>query len=575
MFQDRDYQSKAQDAIEKEYKNGTAHQLVSMATGTGKTVVFSKLPSRLKHILPGQTLILAHREELIDQAIEKMARINPDLKIDKEKAEYKADPSIADVVVASVATLGRKGTKRLDKYNWQNFDKYITDEAHHSIADSYMNVYEAAGLLNAGDKRLLLGVTATPMRGDGKKLAQLYKKIVYTYSMRQAIEDGWLVDVKGLRINTKVSLDQVKSVGGDFSADSLANFINNPQRNQLVTKAWMDAGQNRQTIIFTANIQHAKDLADMMCQNGILAEALWGDDPERKDKLKRHKDGTTRVLINCGVLTEGYDDWQIGCIVLARPTKSPVLFTQMVGRGTRLQEGTGNLKERLNSCIAPYESVGNSDYYTHIKEDCIIIDVVDASTKNTLITLPTLMGMSAGLDLKGRSLVGSVHLLEDAQKEYSHIDFTSLKDISELKSFIESVNLFEVKFPAEVEANSQFCWHNAPDGGYIMLLNNKESLRITQNLLDKWEVKGIINNQKYSGTRDTIEEIFQAADSLVMNKASDQIRILKRKEAWHDKPVTPDQLKLLAKFYKGKAIPNDLTRGKASALIGSFLAGKA
>src|SRR5439155_14414681 len=132
MITNRPYQIDALNSIRSEYLKGNNRQLLSMPTGSGKTIIFSQLPTHVKDILPGQTLILAHRDELIDQAIAKMRAINPSLRVDKEKAEHRADPSAADVIVASVATLGRKDTKRTQGYNWQNFDKVVTDEAHHS-----------------------------------------------------------------------------------------------------------------------------------------------------------------------------------------------------------------------------------------------------------------------------------------------------------------------------------------------------------------------------------------------------------------------------------------------------------
>lgn len=535
-----------------------------MATGTGKTVVFSKLPLRLKPILPGQTLVLAHREELIDQAVAKMRAVNPSLRIDKEKAEHRADPSQADVIVASVATLGRKGTKRIEKYNWSQIDKIITDEAHHSIAQSYLNIYDAAGVLRPDSKQLLLGVTATPQRGDGKALAQIYQKIVFTYSMRQAIEDGWLVDVRGVRISTGTNLDSVKTVGGDFAQDMLSDAVNNPKRNQLVVKAWLDHAENRQTVCFTVDIQHAVDLAAMFKQYGVKAEAVWGDDPERAEKLKRHRAGDITVLLNCGVLVEGYDDWHIGCVLLARPTKSSVLFTQMVGRGTRLQDNTGNLIEIVTACPEAC-----------IKRDCIVIDVVDASSRHSLVTLPTLMGMSARMDLKGGSVVKAVQTLEKAQKEHNSIDFSTLDDITKLATFIENVNLFDVKFPPEVENNSQLSWHPAANGGFILLLPNKDEVRVKETLLAQWEISGIIHGNKYRGIRNTIEEAFKAADDLVHDKAAESLKLLRREEKWHSQPATPAQLNLLRKFMKGKPFPPDLDKGQASRLISSFLAGKA
>src|SRR5580692_11133127 len=201
-MQERKYQLECEDAIVSNYDKGVRRQLVNMATGTGKTVVFSKLYERLKSRLPGQQIVLAHREELIAQALKKLREVNPSLKIDEERAEVRADASSADIIVASVASLGRKGTKRVERYNWAQIDKLIVDEAHHSSADSYRNIFDLFGTHRAESSKLLLGVTATPQRSDGKALAEIYEKIVYVYSMRQAIEDGWLVDVRGFRVNT-------------------------------------------------------------------------------------------------------------------------------------------------------------------------------------------------------------------------------------------------------------------------------------------------------------------------------------------------------------------------------------
>lgn len=541
-----------------------------MATGTGKTVIFSKLPQRLKHVLPGQTVIYAHREELIDQAIDKMRAANPSLRIDKEMAKHQADPSLADVVVASVATLGRAGSKRLDKFNWENFDKHTTDEAHHSVATSYLNIYERAGVLRPDYKGLLTGFTATPQRGDGQALAKLYQKIVYTYSLRNAIEDGWLVDVRGIKVKTNISLDHIKTVAGDFEEKELASTVDTPIRNQLAALAYKQYGEGRQAIGFAVTIEHAKHLAETFRFYGINAEAVWGVDPERADKLERHRAGEISVLFNVDVLTEGYDDWHISCIIDCAPTKSPVKYTQRIGRATRLEDGTGNLLDWTGRPI---------------KRDCLIIDVADASKRHSLITLPTLMGMASGLNLNGKSLVGAARALEEAQEKYAHLDFAGLENLDDLSEYIEKVDLFKVKFLPEVEENSEFSWHGSPTGGYILMLpperdtNGKiiksNDIRINQNLLDKWELEAYIKGKRYKGERDSIEAIFQAADKLVQDFCPEEIKLVKREATWHNLPPTQGQLNLLAKFFKGMPIPKDMTRGKASQLIGSKLAKKA
>lgn len=568
-MEERKYQLDCEDAIISNYDKGIRRQLVSMATGTGKTVVFSKLFERLKSRLSGQQIVLAHREELIGQALKKLREVNPALNVQEERAEIKADPTTADIVVASVATLGRKNTKRVEKYNWAGIDKLIVDEAHHSSADSYRNVFDLFNSAGNVASKLLLGVTATPQRSDGKALAAIFDKIVYAYSMRQAIEDGWLVDVRGYRVQTGTNLSEVGKVGGDFAQDDLANAVNTPARNALVVKQWLAMGGRRQTVAFTVDIQHAKDLAAMFEGAGVTAAAVWGNDPDRAEKLKLHREGKITVLCNCGVLVEGYDDWQIGCIILARPTMSGVLFTQMVGRGTRLQDGTGNLKECL----------GCGDF--NVKQDLIVIDLVDNSGKHSLVTLPTLMGLQAHLNLKGQSLVGAVQIIESAQKEHPNVDFSKLIEIDGLSALVESVNMFDVRFPEEVEENSELMWFKAVDGGYRMNVpkthpNGKAGyIKIYQNLLDKWEINGLVGGQQFHGVREQLEEAFRTADEQVMTRAKNVMNLLRRKASWHEAPATPPQFQLLKKFYPGRTFPLDLSKGQASKLISERLAGKA
>lgn len=531
-----------------------------MATGTGKTVIFSNLPATMNEELPGQSLILAHREELISQAADKVTKWNPGLSVGIEMADQYASPD-ADVIVSSVASLGRKNSTRRERFNWENVTKCVCDEAHHSTASTYTRIFEEAGFLQEGSHKLLLGCTATPNRGDGKPLAKVYDKIVYTYSMRQAIQDGWLVDIRGIRVNTKTNLDQIHVVAGDFAQDELANSVNTAERNQIVVKAWMENARERQTVVFTVDIKHAVDLAAMFKARGIECEAVWGCDPKRAEKLKAHRRGDIQVLTNCGVLTEGYDDWNISCIVLARPTKSAALFQQMTGRGTRLEEGTGNLIEAVKNNVQLK------------KRDCLMIDVVDTTYRHSLVTLPSLLGMAAKLDLKGKSVISSVKELEKMQIEYPHIDFSQLDDITKLKTFIENVNLWEIRFPEEVEQNSTLSWHSAVDGGFTLSLPNRERVTVKQNILEKWDITGSINGQSYKGERETVEEAFRAADNLIMDKASNHLRILKREgEAWHEDAATGAQIGLLKKFYKGRAIPEGLSKGAASKLIASYFA---
>jgi ATP-dependent helicase IRC3 len=547
-MENRYYQNEAEAAVCTNYDAGVYQQLLSMATGTGKTVVISNLYKKLQDRLPKQMMILAHREELIDQAISTMHEAHPGLKIDKEKAHHKADPSTADVIVASVQTLGRAGSKRILNYNWENFDKMVTDEAHHSAAKTYLNIYEAAGILDHNSKRLLLGVTATPTRTDGEGLGKVYKKIVYEYSIRRAMKDGFLVPLKAFRVKTNVDLSGVKETEGDFVAAQLAAAVNTPQNNALIVHHWHMKAIGRKTVAFCVDIQHAQDLASVFKEDGVKAEAIWGDDPDRAEKIAAHKAGEITVLCNCGVLTEGYDDPSIECILLRRPTMSAVLFVQMVGRGLRLSPG---------------------------KTDCIVIDFCD--NHNGLRTVPSIMGLPANLDLEGKSLLEATEEYEKVLEENPLIDFSTLNSLATVSSFIEQVDLYKVDYPHEIQAYTNNIW-TRNTVGYRLRLPEKYTgglylggadLVIYQNMLDQWEIKGNIKGRDVQGIRSTVEEAFAVADeALTKRLPAEGVKQLSRGTKWRTQKASKEQWDFLFKLYPGKTDwPSFLTKEQASYWI--------
>lgn len=551
----RPYQAECNSNVLTDYDAGWRQLLVSMATGTGKTWVFSDLYEQIKTRLPGRMLVLAHTEELVNQNLATMRVVNPALRIDKEMAKYKSDPSQADVVVASVATLGRLNTSRLDKFKTENFDKVIIDEAHHTPAQSYLNVLSALKVTEYGTDKLLLGCTATPERADGKALGQIYKKITYVYSLRQAITEGWLVKIRGFRAGTCKDISTVSINGGDFNHVELEAAVDSEDRNELVVDSWLSHCEHRKTVVYSAGILHAQHLAEKFQKRGIQAHAVWGEDPERKAKLEWHRNTPSSILVNAALIIEGYDDPSIACVLIAAPTASPVKFTQMCGRPTRLHPG---------------------------KTDCIIL-VIEDICAHSLCTLPTLMGMPAGLDLQGHDLTDTVQLLEDLQAENPSIDFSKLKTVDGVKRFIEEINLFEIRFPKEVEDNSEFRWSRAVDGGFVMRIPRPTAdttgtkpglVRIHQNQLDKWVVDGIIKEKGFHGERESIEAIFAVADQQIRQRSPESVSIVNRKAGWTTKPATPKQMTMLARLYgKARTWP-ELTQGQASSWIDRRIGGK-
>jgi len=299
----RPYQREAITAVRREYEAGTRRQALVLATGCGKTVIFAQIPRVMKDVLPGQTLIIAHTEELIHQNAETLQALNPDLTVGIEMAGSYADPN-SDIIVASVQTLGRSGTKRVDRFDWSRIDKVVVDEAHHSTTDAYRRILDRAGVLLPETSKLLLGVTATSNRTDGVALSDIYNKVVSIYPLRQAIEEGWLVDIRGYRVHTTISLDGVAKTSNDYAARELSERVNTPLRNEQIVDAWKRVGETRKTVVYCVDIQHAKDMAEEFRGAGVAAEAVWGDDPDRGERLARHRQGTTNVLCVCQLLLE-------------------------------------------------------------------------------------------------------------------------------------------------------------------------------------------------------------------------------------------------------------------------------
>jgi superfamily II DNA or RNA helicase len=317
----RDYQRECLETIMDRYRSGIRRQLTCLPTGSGKTVIFADFPRYFR--MQNQMLVLAHRAELLEQACDKIRRANPDLGVAVEQAGRSADPD-CDVVVASVPTLGRKGSKRLQRLNPDRFFLVVVDEAHHATAATYRRVLEYFGVFDPQTRKLLVGFTATPKRGDGQGLDAVFQEIVFSRGLPEMIQAGYLAPVAGYRLETDIDLSRVKTRMGDFVTSHLSLAVNIAPRNDLVVNVFRSHLKDRQTLCFCVDVAHAHCLADAFNQAGIPAAAVSGE-MERSVRAKALEDfraGRIQVLANCMVLTEGYDEPSVSGIILARPTKS-------------------------------------------------------------------------------------------------------------------------------------------------------------------------------------------------------------------------------------------------------------
>jgi superfamily II DNA or RNA helicase len=362
----RDYQEAALTATDRALAAGVRRQVWAMATGLGKTVAFAELLRRRAR----SALVLAHRDELLAQAAATLRRQWPDAEIGIVRAEQ--DEWQAPVVLASVQSLREA---RLRRWDPQRFATVVVDEAHHAMAPSYRRI------LDHLRPDLLLGVTATPFRGDGVSLSGIFQRVVYRLGLVEGIRAGHLVDVRAFRVRTDVALDRVGTAAGDFVPGELEAAVNTPGRNAAAVQVYAAHANGRRALVFAAGVVHAHALAQAFRDAGIAAEAVdGGTDPERRRAiLHALKDGTLPVVVNCQILTEGFDEPAVEAILLARPTQSLALFTQMVGRGTRPSPATG-------------------------KQELLLFDLVDNTARHRVVSVGDLIGLRREVR-SGRRLV--------------------------------------------------------------------------------------------------------------------------------------------------------------------------
>ena len=552
----RPYQHDCLSAIEEDFfKRHVEKLLAVLATGLGKTVIASYVP----RWFPGKrTMFLVHTEELAKQAHDKMSRCNPGLQVGIEMGDRYADCS--DIVVASVQTLGREGSPRLSTFRPEDFASIMIDEAHHAAADSYERVLHYFGLagMDSNVGRLLLGITATPGRSDGVGLARVFDKISYNYGLLDAIRDGWLCTLRGIRVRTTTNLDAVHTNDGEFDQQELSLAVNTPERNRLVVEEWTANAKGKKTLGFTVDIAHAKDMAGAFRSAGVRAEAVWGVDPDRENKLRSFRAGDIEVLLNASVLTEGYDEPTVECVLLAAPTKSQLRYIQRLGRGTRLPEGVENLLKVLGQGF---------------KEYCLVLDFTDSTTRHSVATLPSVFGLPKDLDLKGGSIVDAVAQIENAKLQYPEVDLEGLDSLENLQSYAERVDLLTIQYAPEVLENSLMQWHRTANGDYLLLFPRNEKVSITQDLLGHWNIAGTVNGNSFEDAEKDLPTAFRTADNLIRYLGRSLMSLVRRETSSKKlkEPITKLQKHAIEQklWHQGKTVPNldGLTKGEASQIL--------
>ncbi|MGW4975416.1 DEAD/DEAH box helicase [Streptomyces mirabilis] len=350
----RDYQRAAIDKLIAQWRTGKVRLAVVLPTGSGKTVVFSHLANLMHKRQRVRTLIIAHREELIQQAASKVKAVAPHLRVGVVKAERDEHQDV-DVIVASVQTLAVPRRR----HAITGVGLVIVDEAHHAAAPTYVDVLKHFGCF---DRTPTAGFTATMKREDGG-LVTVWEEVVYTRDILEMIRDRHLVDVKGKAVTVDdLALDDVASRGGDFQDGQLGQALDDSGAAKIVADAYQEHASDRPGVVFTPTVATAHTMAEALTSAGIPTGVVSGEMPrdERADTLGKFSTGEYQALSNCMVLTEGFDAPWTSCAVIARPTKSAALYVQMVGRVLRPWEG---------------------------KKDALVLDVMGSSSRHKLASI--------------------------------------------------------------------------------------------------------------------------------------------------------------------------------------------
>lgn len=558
----RDYQT---DAIARTLAAWQEHTdvLGVAATGAGKTVIFIAL---LTQILQShqRAVVLAHREELIEQPIERLRAVAGDWMLDGALARPRVGRLLGDqkdydrqLTVATVQTLAYR-RKEGERWVYPHLEKLlaagpidylITDEAHHAISPSYLQVVE--GLRAANPQLRHLGVTATPQRGDGKAMANGFTTTAFTVTIADLVRQGYLVKPSWYAISTQIDLDGVKTTAGDFQQNQLAERFDTDACRSVVVAAHKEYAHDRPAIAFTVSVQGAYDLAEAFRAAGYTAIAADGttDKTVRRQLLADFRQGKYQILCNCGLWTEGLDVPEIAAIHLARPTRSDGLYIQMVGRGLRPVPG---------------------------KEDCLILDYLPADARNV-----AMLGDILGCPIPRDALLKS---FEKKTPGATQIGFTFDGDEFAGQGDAAGVNFQIVAKELHYLEASLWTWHRR-DGLLTLGCGRGSDGRERILAIKDGQLWGIWRDgeqQADGGWRGVgmwaarpipCADPFVEGERLATKHATREL--VGKGRGWHTLPISEGQAKWLAGLARGamkRAEIEALTRGQAAGLITHFQA---
>jgi superfamily II DNA or RNA helicase len=523
----RDYQEEMIGKLMTAPGRGVQRPLSVLPTGGGKTICFA----HLLHRRDGRALVMAHRDELIGQARGKLALVSGRQDIGVVKAQQ--DDWGADWIVGSVQTLCRPG--RVERILQAGpVATVVVDEAHHAVTRTYLDVLSRLGCLDEGTQVLTAGFTATAMRSDGVGLKAVWQEIVQTRGLLQMIAEGYLVDIRGEQIGSDFNLGNVRTSHGDYTDSSLGDELERSGALEAAVRAYTQHAAGRLAVAFCPTIATAHALAAEFTAAGIPSEAVDGTMPmdQRRDVLARLHCGDLRVVPNCAVLTEGWDEPAVSCCLLLRPTRSPVFFVQMAGRVLR-----------------PFTGMLAGERYE--KTDAVLLDISGSAAEHKICTLATLAGMDPGAVKPGESV------MEAAEREQYQVALGAAHSRR-----IELLRRSELRWiPVDAAADAPAGWVLPAGKGSRMILVPAGADPMADEWL-VWEDSGGTGLRQASAAVLTMEW----ARGVAEERARAWPEFSRSDAAWRSGRPS-EQQRAKAERMRIKLPAGDLTRGQVSDLI--------
>ena len=441
----RDYQEEAAEGVFREWQEHTS-ALVVLPTGLGKTVLFADVIRRM-HERGARAMVLAHREELITQAADKIRRVTG-LDAQIEMGEYHVTPMFGvmpPVVVSTVQThcAGGDGAGRMSKFDPADFGLVVIDEAHHATSGTYRRCLDWYGQ-NPDCK--VLGVTATPDRADEAALGQVFESVAYEYGVLDAINNGWLVPIEQQMV-TVGSLDfsNIRTTAGDLNQGDLAEVMESERNLQGVAVPTVEICGERRAIVFAATVEQAERLCEII-NRYRPNKAAWvcgkTDKDDRRRMLADFKAGRLQYIVNVGVLTEGFDDAGVEVVVMARPTKSRALYAQMAGRGTRPAEEVAGMLGDVPTAAERCAMIRGSS-----KPSCLIVDFAGNAGRHKLCCSADILGGNVGDDVVAE-------VARRVRENGKPMDMA--EELAKVKAEVEARKKREAATRAGLQARAQF-----------------------------------------------------------------------------------------------------------------------